>query len=1549
MAVKQRRSQAAIFLILGIVMLLAVFLIIAANSRYVATKAEREISKASETAFSSNSVNRFVEQCLFLVSRDGLIKIGQQSGFLFASQGSTTPDYDSLDEGKLFALYGGIKAAFLGNNMPPLKKEGKNSIEEQLAAFVQNNIDNCLDFSVFENQGLGITKKEKIIDVSVNENNVVFSLGYPLTVEAPDGGKAEIKEFFSAHEVRLKKIYEFVNGYIKNSPIDSDEFSVDVNKDDSGKNDVIIVSDKKSLLGGMPYQYFFAKQTDAGLSSITGAAVSGGNSIPSADAGLNRTVALLVNSLLFGSGKDADNEQLTFKWQLIDKPGGSLTALSDTNTQNPSFVPDMEGLYTFSLRTNDGISFSGPSYVATIAKASDPENAKPVSIPGQGKNVDIGKEAALAGFGNDADSSALIYMWALSRKPSGSRAILEKPNVQSLIFKPDISGNYTLRLVVNDGKEDSVPAEVTIAASSSVTNRAPTADAGYDKTIKTGQETMLLGNGFDPDNDQLTFSWAIISKQAGSTATLSNNNIPNPTFTPDINGEYRFSLIVDDGQLDSQPSMVTYTSQPIAVNNKPASNAGVGRNINVNEKAELHGLGLDKDSESVLYRWSIVSMPEGSSASLSNPNTNNPIFIPDKTGNYAFVLVVNDGKEDSNLGKVIISVSEPGTNRAPTADAGYDKTIKTGQETMLLGNGFDPDNNQLTFTWSVIAKPSGSQAVLSNTSVPNPKFTADIAGDYKFNLRIKDSQLTSQSSLVTYTAQSLAGNSKPIANAGPNVNVNVNEETEMQGTASDTDSDLLSYRWSLVSSPSSSGRFLSNPSTKNPRFTADVTGSYKFILVVNDGKEDSDPDEAVISVMTPGQPCTQGVCDVNTKQWCNNRIFISDGYCNNCGNQDSSCPTCTGSVCDIIGKKWCENGLWANGAETQYCSRCSHLDNSCPLCESNICDRDNKRWCTNTTWSTIGYCQNCGPVDASCNVACTNSVCDTKNKKVCKNGIWEYANYCLQCGNADSICFSECTNNACDTKNKKWCNNGAWVQNDYCAQCGNRDLLCGVSCSSNICDITSNKWCNNGAWESLNYCGHCPDSECLGTCTNNACDVNTKQWCNNGAWAQNDYCAQCGSRDSSCAAACEENVCDTTSNKRCSNSKWISLNYCDNCALRDSDCTIQCAEGQCDIINRKVCINLQWSNSNYCDFCASIDTTCPSCSARKDNVCEKNCPTGTDPDCLNINITEPPANITCIDNTECASGICSNGKCAEPSCNDDVKNGLEPDIDCGGNCGKCINDQSCNANSDCASNTCSDGICVEADTCKDRILNGDESDIDCGGTCSNKCSISNNCVFNQDCETGIECISNLCSKKQDETPVDIDTDNDGIPDEWETRHGLNANDASDAELDFDDDRLVNLQEYTFGTNPNNADSDGDGASDKEEIEKETYPLDPVSKPGGIGGLLIWAIILIIIFGAGSYGIYYYKDYLMGIISPKEQEPSYPSGIPFQRPMTVLKKPQKEANIREIVRERRAEKERKRSEILEVFGRKTKIEQPIPKEKQKEDIFSELKSVSKNKK
>ena len=84
-----------------------------------------------------------------------------------------------------------------------------------------------------------------------------------------------------------------------------------------------------------------------------------------------------------------------------------------------------------------------------------------------------------------------------------------------------------------------------------------------------------------------------------------------------------------------------------------------------------------------------------------------------------------------------------------------------------------------------------------------------------------------------------------------------------------------------------------------------------------------------------------------------------------------------------------------------------------------------------------------------------------------------------------------------------------------------------------------------------------------------------------------------------------------------------------------------------------------------------------------------------------------------------------------------------------------------------------------------------------------------------------------CGEKQktEKKPV-LDTDGDGLPDEWEKKYGLNPNDASDANADLDGDDFTNLEEYVAKTDP----KDPKDHPDYLDSLKIVLPLKETSMP-----------------------------------------------------------------------------------------------------------------------
>ena len=124
----------------------------------------------------------------------------------------------------------------------------------------------------------------------------------------------------------------------------------------------------------------------------------------------------------------------------------------------------------------------------------------------------------------------------------------------------------------------------------------------------------------------------------------------------------------------------------------------------------------------------------------------------------------------------------------------------------------------------------------------------------------------------------------------------------------------------------------------------------------------------------------------------------------------------------------------------------------------------------------------------------------------------------------------------------------------------------------------------------------------------------------------------------------------------------------------------------------------------------------------------------------------PPCDVgqICADGSSCISQICTRGMCAAPSCDDEVTNGFESDVDCGGTCPHCPTDAMCTTPQDCEDGVCGgDGptpVCV-APTCNDGVTNGGEIDEDCGGPCP-----PGSCDVGETCNTSEDCLSWVCKQ-----------------------------------------------------------------------------------------------------------------------------------------------------------------------------------------------------------
>ena len=149
-------------------------------------------------------------------------------------------------------------------------------------------------------------------------------------------------------------------------------------------------------------------------------------------------------------------------------------------------------------------------------------------------------------------------------------------------------------------------------------------------------------------------------------------------------------------------------------------------------------------------------------------------------------------------------------------------------------DSIDADADPLAYSWALLTVPEGSAAALSDVSVADPSFVADLPGTYVAQLIVNDGRADSPPDTAAITVHHV--NRRPAARWRGSVREHRCHRAVERTESLDPDGDSLTFAWVMTSAPADSTAALSNPASAAPQFVPDQPGNYVLALTVSDGR-----------------------------------------------------------------------------------------------------------------------------------------------------------------------------------------------------------------------------------------------------------------------------------------------------------------------------------------------------------------------------------------------------------------------------------------------------------------------------------------------------------------------------------------------------------------------------------------------------------------------------------------------------------------------------------------------------------------------------------------
>lgn len=204
----KKRGQVTAFIILGMLVVASILGVYFARDYVLKSAWERSYEKSLVVPKQAENVKNYIDSCVNDLANRGIDLLGQQGGYIVIPD---DPLKDPLDKfSNAIEIFPGFKTVYwyykAKNNLEVFQKPSLGDMEEELAAYIDENLRDCLG-SFGNIEGYRIQAGNVKSGVEIKDEEVLVSTDFLVHIELKDF-KFDIKKFYTRIESPLGKLYK---------------------------------------------------------------------------------------------------------------------------------------------------------------------------------------------------------------------------------------------------------------------------------------------------------------------------------------------------------------------------------------------------------------------------------------------------------------------------------------------------------------------------------------------------------------------------------------------------------------------------------------------------------------------------------------------------------------------------------------------------------------------------------------------------------------------------------------------------------------------------------------------------------------------------------------------------------------------------------------------------------------------------------------------------------------------------------------------------------------------------------------------------------------------------------------------------------------------------------------------------------------------------------------------------------------------------------------------------------------------------------------------